>query len=67
MMGFGVDEPRIPRPAKAFHIKSPKALAQQLRGWAELPDLRRVIVSHGDPITEDPAGALRRIAGGLEH
>jgi len=67
MMGFGVSEPSVPRPARLFHIKSPKALAQQLREWAALGDLQRIIVSHGDPITDDPAGTLRRIAGGLEH
>jgi hypothetical protein len=66
MMGFGVDEPRVPRPAR-FQIKSPKALAQQLREWAALPNLRCIIVSHGDPITDDPAGALLRIAVGLDH
>lgn len=66
IMGFGVNEPQIPRVAK-LHIKSPKALAAQLRGWAALENLRRIIVSHGDPITEDPAGQLQRLANGLEH
>jgi len=66
MMGFGVSEPRVPRTAR-FQIKSPKELAQQLRQWAALPHLRCIIVSHGEPITEDPAGTLQRIAGGLEH
>jgi hypothetical protein len=40
-----------------------KALASELRRWGDLPDLRRIIVSHGDPITDDPSGQLRRLAG----
>lgn len=65
LFGFGVHGPRIPRPVKR-HIEAPAALARQLREWAAAKDLRRIIVSHGDPITEDPAGALNRIARGLE-
>jgi len=31
---------------------------------AATPELRIVTVSHGDPVTTDPAGALRAIAAG---
>jgi hypothetical protein len=41
-------------------------LARQLRDWAAIPDLRRVIVSHGDPIEDRPAAALTAIADSLE-
>jgi hypothetical protein len=65
LLNYGVDEPAIPRTAKP-HIKDSQALARQLRRWADIPDLKRIIVSHGDPITEDPAADLRRLAGELD-
>lgn len=64
LLGFGVNGPRIPRTAKG-QIKDRPALATQLRSWAT-PELKRIIVSHGDPITDDPAGVLRKIADGLD-
>jgi hypothetical protein len=63
LMGFG-PRPRITRPAKWFFIKDKAALAEQLREWAELDDLRRLIPSHGD-IIERPAAVLRRLADDL--
>lgn len=65
LMGFGVSGPQVPRVIRRMWIKDPKALAAQMRDWAALPDLRRIIVSHGDPI-EDPGPALRKLAAGLE-
>jgi hypothetical protein len=62
---YGVHEPAIPSTVKRF-IKDPAALARQMRRWADIPDLKRIIVSHGDPITDDPAGHLRRLAEKLE-
>jgi hypothetical protein len=64
LFGFGVHGPRIPRPVRR-HFEA-KPLARQLRDWAALPDLKRIIVSHGDPITDDPAAVLQRIAAGLD-
>jgi hypothetical protein len=66
LMGFGVKRPQVPRVIRRMMIDDPKALAAQMREWAALPDLRRIIVSHGDPITHDPAGELRRLAANLE-
>ena len=63
LFGFGVHGPRIPRPAKGQF--EPKALARQLRDWAVIPDLKRIIVSHGDVISENPAAVLTRIADDL--
>lgn len=65
LFDYGVDEPAIPRTIRRF-IKDQGALAAQLRAWADLPDLKRIIVSHVDPITEAPADVLRRLAGELE-
>lgn len=64
LFGFGVHGPRIPRPVRRHFEARP--LARQLRDWAALPDLRRIIVSHGDPITDDPAGVLERLAARLD-
>jgi hypothetical protein len=64
LFDYGTDEPSIPKTVKRY-ITDPAALASQLRAWAAL-DPVRIIVSHGDPITVDPAGQLRRLAGELE-
>ena len=62
---YGVHEPQVPSTIKRY-IKDPAALARQMRRWAEIPDLVRIIVSHGDPITDDPAGSLNRLADKLK-
>jgi hypothetical protein len=64
LFGFGVHGPAIPWTVRRF-IKEPKALALQMREWAAIDGLKRIIVSHGEPITDDPAGVLRRLADGL--
>lgn len=61
---YGTKAPEVPKTAKR-QIEDPKALAAQLRAWADLNPVR-IIVSHGDPITDDPAGQLRRLADELE-
>ena len=66
LMGFGVSEPQIPRPIRKSIVKDPPALAAQFRAWAALPRLKRIIVSHGDPIEANPAEVLRAIAEELE-
>ena len=66
LMGFGVSGPRVPRLVKRMMIDDPDALAGQLRDWAAIADLRRVIVSHGDPIEHDAAGALLQVAASLD-
>jgi len=64
LFGYGVTRPSVPRTARR-HIKEPAALAAQLHEWARIPELKRVIVSHGDPIT-NPAETLDRLAAELE-
>lgn len=66
LMGFGVNGPRVPRIVRRMMIDDPHALAAQLRDWAALPDLKRIIVSHGEPIEDDPAAALRKVADSLD-
>ena len=66
LMGFGVSGPRVPRVVKSKLIEDQEALARQVRDWASIRDLRRVIVSHGDPIEDRPAAALNAVAASLE-
>jgi len=61
LMGFGVSEPQVPRPAKHWLVDDPAALATQFREWADMDALRRIIVSHGEPI-ENPQDVLRTLA-----
>jgi hypothetical protein len=66
MMGFAGDKPHVPFPVKLAMINDKAALAVQLRRWAELPGLKRILVSHGSTIEDDPRGALRELAVSLE-
>lgn len=65
LMGFAGKEPQIPLPIKFSLVKDKAALARQLREWAELPSLKRILVSHGSVIENDPRGALRNLAASL--
>ena len=65
MMQFAGDEPQIPMQAKMTMIKDRPALRAQFLKWAALPTLKRILVSHGEPIEDDPAEALRDFAQSL--
>jgi hypothetical protein len=65
VMGFAGDEPHVPLPIKMAIVRNKAALAAQLRQWAELPALKRILVSHGSAIEDDPPGALRKLATSL--
>ncbi|MDX8446177.1 hypothetical protein [Mesorhizobium captivum] len=65
MMGFAGDEPHIPWPVKLTMVGDKAALAAQLSRWAEQPALKRILVSHGSVITDDPQRALRKLAASL--
>ncbi len=58
---WGTSRPSTPLLTR-FYVDDKPALAAQMRAWAAIPDLKRIIVSHGDPITDDPAGTLLRLA-----
>jgi hypothetical protein len=47
-------------------IDDEAALAAQLRRWAELPSLKRFVVSRGSTIEDDPRRALLDLAASLE-
>ena len=56
---------RMPRVGKRMFVTDAKALARNFRELADLPNLQRIIVSHGDVITDDPDVVLRRAATDL--
>lgn len=66
LFGFGVRTPQVPRIIRSRLVADPVALAEQFRDWAGHPHLRRIIVSHGDIIADEPARVLRDIAGRLD-
>jgi hypothetical protein len=61
-MGMTGDQPHLPPLVKARQVKDANALAAQLKSWAHLPNLKRVIISHGDIIANEPSLVLERIA-----
>jgi hypothetical protein len=65
MAGFAGDAPRVPRVVKRKLVADAEALRVQLMRWAELPNLCRILVSHGEPIERDVPGALRDMAHSL--
>ncbi|CAN7744416.1 hypothetical protein LJR234_006778 [Mesorhizobium amorphae] len=66
LLGFGVSHPQIPRIGKWMFVKDRKALAMAFRKWADEPDLKRIVVSHGDVIASEPGKILQRVAADLD-
>jgi len=62
---FAGDRAQIPSPVKLTMVKDVSALRTQLREWAELASLKRILVSHGEPIERNPQQTLRELAGSL--
>ena len=65
IMGFGGEKPEIPTVTRLMMIESKAKLRRQLLAWADHAQLRRILVSHGDPIETDPGGTLRDLAARL--
>ena len=65
LFGFGVHGPRMAREVRWLFVKDKAALAAQLRDWAAILDLKRIIPSHGE-IIDAPAAVLQRIASDLD-
>ena len=65
VMGFAGDEPHVPRPIALMLVDDKAALKAQLLEWAAIASLRRILVSHGEPITTEPQQVLRELAGSL--
>ena len=64
-MGFGNDSPAVPTVERVLMVENKAQLRQQFLAWAAIPDLRRIVMSHGKPIEHDAAQALRGLAGTL--
>ncbi len=64
--GFAGDSPKIPGIVQLSLIADKAALRAQLLSWADLPDLIRIIVSHGSLIDDDPRDVLRDLADSLD-
>lgn len=65
MMGFAGKEAQIPKVVKLAMIEDTNALRAQLLQWAEIESLKRILVSHGSPIEENPRQTLRDLASSL--
>lgn len=63
--GFAGNAAQIPRVVKLALVKDPNALRAQLSRWGEMTSLKRILVSHGDPIEANPQQTLRDLAGSL--
>jgi hypothetical protein len=65
LMKFAGDTPHVPLPVKFKLVKDRSAFKAQLLRWADIADLRRILVSHGSTIETDPHGTLRTLADSL--
>jgi hypothetical protein len=63
--GFAGDAPQVPGVAKMMMIKDTRALGAQLSEWAEIKSLKRILVSHGSPIENNPRQVLKDLAASL--
>ena len=57
--------PMVTGISRMFMVKDKRALRAYLERLADEPNLRRLIVSHGDPVNENVAGVLRSVAAAL--
>jgi hypothetical protein len=64
-IGMTADEPHVPPLIRMRRVDDNEAVQAQLRRWSRLPNLNRVIVSHGSIIAADAARVLGRIADEL--
>ena len=65
VMGFGGNAPQVPTVERVLMVENKARLRQQFLDWAAIPDLRRIIMSHGRPIEHGAAQALRDLAATL--
>jgi hypothetical protein len=65
LFGFGASRPSIPQPVRSKLVADPRRLAAQLRAWASMRGLRRIIPSHGEIIDGQPVAELERLARSL--
>ncbi len=63
--GFAGKQPQIPKVVKMAMIEDTSALRAHLLRWAEIGSLRRILVSHGEAIEDNPRQVLRALADSL--
>jgi hypothetical protein len=64
-IGMTGDEPRLPPVVKARLVKDEPLLRAQLERWAQLPNLSRIVIAHGNIIANDAPQVLNRVARSL--
>jgi hypothetical protein len=64
-IGMTGDEPHLPPPVRMRLVRDKEALRKQLERWARLPNLKRVVIAHGNIIANDAARVLGRVAADL--
>jgi hypothetical protein len=64
-IGATGDEPHVPSFVKMRLVKDKAALRAQLETWSRLPNLKRVIISHGNIIAGEAPEVLSHIAEDL--
>lgn len=65
LIGFTGPEVKLPRPVRKRVEENPELVRSLLRELAELPELTRLVPSHGAVFSGDVRAALRRVADGL--
>lgn len=65
LMGFTKPDPQIPSVMRLGAIKDKPALRQQLESWAQIRDLKRIVVSHGELVERNAGAVLHDLAGEL--
>jgi hypothetical protein len=63
--GFAGTEAQVPKVVKMAMIEDTNALRAQLLQCAEFDPLKRILVSHGSPIEDNPRQGLRDLAASL--
>lgn len=65
VFGMTGDEPHMPPIIRMRRVADRNALKAQLERWASMPKLRRILVSHGRVIADNPSRVLEKIADNL--
>ena len=63
--GFAGKDAQIPKVVKVAMIKDTNALRAQLLEWAGIESLKRIFVSHGSTVEDNPRQTLRELASSL--
>jgi len=65
LVGVTGPEAKMPKLVMRKLVQDKNALRAQLEQWANIADLKRIILSHGAVIDADPRGTLRRFAASM--